>query len=146
MQRFRSCRHDDDRECNWARNYESPLPTRNTASWLSWLIIGLLGGMSRDTTTTNFIWYYGLIYRQLTKTKSTGWTNDDNYFWFDLDLQTLPVKLAERHNSLRQLLWPPFLFLPSQPWYSTEDRPQHRELRALLLATSVWVLLRPTGL
>ena len=37
-------------------------------------------------------------------------------------------------------------FLPSQPWYTTEDRPQHRELRALLLATSVWVLLRPTGL
>ena len=37
-------------------------------------------------------------------------------------------------------------FLPTQPWYTAEDRPQHRELRALLLATSVWVLLRPTGL
>ena len=37
-------------------------------------------------------------------------------------------------------------FLPSQPWYTTEDRPQHRELRTLLLATSVWVLLRPTEL
>ena len=36
--------------------------------------------------------------------------------------------------------------LPSQPWYTTEDRPQHRELHALVFATSVWVLLRPTGL
>ena len=60
------------------------------------------------------------------------------------NLLTFPVKLTERHNSLRQLLWP--LFLPSQPCYTTEDRPQHRELHALLLATSVWVLLRPTGL
>ena len=37
-------------------------------------------------------------------------------------------------------------FLPSQPWYTTEDRPQHQELHALLFATSVQVLLRPTGL
>ena len=28
---------------------------------------------------------------------------------------------------------------------TTEDRPQHRELHALLLTTSEWVLLRPTG-
>ena len=38
------------------------------------------------------------------------------------------------------------LGVPSQPWYTTEDRPQHRELHALLVATSVRVLLRPTGL
>ena len=37
-------------------------------------------------------------------------------------------------------------FLPSQPWYTTEDRPQHRELHALLFSTNVWVLLRPTGI
>ena len=55
--------------------------------------------------------------------------------YFIFILLTLPVKLAERHNSLRQLLWP--LFLPFQPWYTTENRPQHRELRALLLTSFV---------
>ena len=63
------------------------------------------------------------------------------FFFFLFDLQTLPVKLAERHNSLHQLLWP--LFLPYHPWYSTEDRPQHRELRALLLVvTDGWRQIR----
>ena len=31
-------------------------------------------------------------------------------------------------------------FLPSQPWYTTEDRTQHRELHALLFATGLWTL------
>ena len=36
--------------------------------------------------------------------------------------------------------------LPPHPWYTAEDRPQHREFRAILFANSVWVLLRPTEL
>jgi len=38
-------------------------------------------------------------------------------------------------------------FIPLSPklWYSTENRPQQRELHALLLANSVWVLLCPTA-
>ena len=41
---------------------------------------------------------------------------------------------------------PVFSNAPSQPWYITDDRPQHHELYALHFATSVWVLLRSTGL
>ena len=57
--------------------------------------------------------------------------------WFDLDFWFTDFSSQAGRAPL---------FLPFQPWYTTENRPQHRELRALLLATSVWVLLRPTGL
>ena len=43
----------------------------------------------------------------------TSFTLERKVYFLNFILSTLPVKLAERHNSLRQLLWP--LFLPSQP-------------------------------
>ena len=39
----------------------------------------------------------------------------------DLDLQTLPVKPAERHNSLRQLLWPLFFYPPNHDTQQKTD-------------------------
>ena len=67
---------------------------------------------------------------------------------FKTQVRTYFINFASQAGRAPQQLAPITVapFLPSQPRYTTEDRPQHRELRALLLATSVWVLLRPTGL
>ena len=48
-------------------------------------------------------------------------------------------RTTEQGSKLSAPLYPPTTT-------TTEDRPQHRELHALLFTTSVWVLLRPRGL